>query len=433
MWTKRYKTFERTKRLGEAIGDVASSDSLNITDTFDHIGDVQKALALNDKGKTINILENQQNYSQEQIDKALNDYAQIYASVYGINIENAKMAVLNGKYGSTYTNKDNTNSNIYLDKGNNQNALDTANTLGHEVAHVRQNQGQTYLRDTLQLQEEYANLFGNYSSSGLDFSSYVYNNVKLDSNKINSLNSINDLYALYQNSVAYKKDVAKVNSGDGKIDDLCVNSMDCYGNKTQSEFKNTVSQKADENLGKYDLINKINPNTNEIEFYSLYNEETGNIINLKPQELENLKLMAKSNPDIFNNLMAVAEMQSNTTHTSNNTVFGLHDDAYLGGLIDSYSKYFQSGEFVFDFLPVGVASKVVKTNTNLSTKVVDDVGLKLPTNYYPSNNGFIGEIDRVYLMPKTLIDRYGKNTGSYVSPIGTPFEMRALPNEAKNL
>ncbi|MDN5049033.1 hypothetical protein [Aliarcobacter butzleri] len=133
------------------------------------------------------------------------------------------MAVLNGKYGSTYTNKDNINSNIYLDKGNNQNALDTANTLGHEVAHVRQNQGQTYLRDTLQLQEEYANLFGNYSSSGLDFSSYVYNNVKLDSNKINSLNSINDLYALYQNSVAYKKDVAKVNSGDGRIDDLSYN------------------------------------------------------------------------------------------------------------------------------------------------------------------------------------------------------------------
>ncbi|MFW3344565.1 hypothetical protein, partial [Aliarcobacter butzleri] len=217
---------ERTKRLGQAIGDVASSDSLNISDTFNHIGDVQKdldvqkALALNDKGQTINILENQQNYSQEQIDKALNDYAQIYASVYGINIENAKMAVLNGKYGSTYTNKDNTNSNIYLDKGNNQNALNTANTLGHEVAHVRQNQRQTYLRDTLQLQEEYANLFGNYSSSGLDFSSYVYNNVKLDSNKINSLNSINDLYALYQNSVAYKKDVAKVNSGDGRIDNL---------------------------------------------------------------------------------------------------------------------------------------------------------------------------------------------------------------------
>ncbi len=129
------------------------------------------------------------------------------------------MAVLNGKYGSTYTNKDNTNSNVYLDKLNNQNALDTVNTLGHEVAHVRQNQGQTYLRDTTQLQEEYANLFGNYSSNGLNFSSYAYNNVKLDSNKTNSLNSINDLYSLYQNSVLYKKDVAKADSGDGRIDD----------------------------------------------------------------------------------------------------------------------------------------------------------------------------------------------------------------------
>lgn len=56
---------------------------------------------INDKGQTISILENQQSYSQEQIDKALNDYAQIYADVYGINIENAKMAILNVKYGSS--------------------------------------------------------------------------------------------------------------------------------------------------------------------------------------------------------------------------------------------------------------------------------------------------------------------------------------------
>ncbi|WP_206193174.1 hypothetical protein, partial [Aliarcobacter skirrowii] len=183
---------ERSKRLGQAVADVVSSDSLNIKDTFDHIGDVQKdldvqkALALNDNGQTINILENQQNYSQEQIDKAINDYAQIYASTYGVNIEEAKMAVLNDKYGSTYTNKDNTNSNIYLDKTNNQNALSSSNTLGHEVAHVRQNQGQTYLRETTQLQEEYSDLFGKYSSSGLDFSSNTYNYVKLDSNKTNS-------------------------------------------------------------------------------------------------------------------------------------------------------------------------------------------------------------------------------------------------------
>ncbi|MBY0540555.1 MAG: hemagglutinin repeat-containing protein, partial [Campylobacterales bacterium] len=255
---------ERTKRLGQAIGDVASSDSLNIKDTFDHIDDVQKdldvqkALALKDKGETISILENQQNYSQEQINIALNDYAQIYADVYGVNIENAKMAVLNGKYGSTYTNKDNTNSNVYLDKLNNQNALNTANTLGHEVAHVRQNQGQTYLRDTTQLQEEYANLFGNYSSSGLDFSSYVYNNVKLDSNKINSLNSINDLYALYQNSVLYKKDVAKADSGDGRIDDLTIFVHGTYSSPKDADkdFLDSVSKTYNEPVYQFDWSGK---------------------------------------------------------------------------------------------------------------------------------------------------------------------------------
>ncbi len=217
---------ERTKRLGQAIGDVATSDAFKITDTFDHIGDVQKdldvqkALALKDNGQTINILENQQNYSQEQIDNAVNDYAQIYADIYGINIETAKVALL-GKYGSTYTNADSTSSNIYLDKILNQNALSSANTLGHEVAHVRQNQGETYLRDTTQLQEEYANIFGNYSASGLDFSSYVYNNVQLNSNPI--LNKIvvtnQDLNTLKANTSLYLQDASKVNSGEGRIDD----------------------------------------------------------------------------------------------------------------------------------------------------------------------------------------------------------------------
>ncbi|MDZ7817747.1 MAG: hypothetical protein U5K55_03600 [Aliarcobacter sp.] len=190
---------ERTKRLGQAIGDVAIKESVSITDTFKHIDDVQKdldiqkALSLKNDGKTVDIIENQSNYSQTQIDKAINDYAQIYATTYGVNIDIVKMAILN-KYGTTYTNEDNTSSNVYLDKILNQNALQIANTMGHEVAHVRQNQGQTYLRETTQLQEEYSNIFGNYSSSGLDFSSYVYNNVQLNSNLTSNLKLTNPRY-----------------------------------------------------------------------------------------------------------------------------------------------------------------------------------------------------------------------------------------------
>gem|GEM_PF-2104571 len=220
---------ERTKRLGQAIGDVVSSDALKTKDTFDHISDVQKdldvqkALALNNKGKTIDILENQENYSQEEIDSAINDYAQMYANIYQVNIEDTKMTILKDKhedkFGSTYTNADNTSSNIYLDKDLNQNALKSASTMGHEVAHVRQNQGQTYLRENKDLQEKYSDLFEKYSSSGLEFSSYTYNNIKLDNNKTNTLNSTQDLNKLYQNSVVYKKDKNSANIGIGRMDD----------------------------------------------------------------------------------------------------------------------------------------------------------------------------------------------------------------------
>jgi filamentous hemagglutinin len=48
---------ERTKRLGTAIAEVATSDAFKIKDTFDHIDDVQKdldvqkAMALKNNGK----------------------------------------------------------------------------------------------------------------------------------------------------------------------------------------------------------------------------------------------------------------------------------------------------------------------------------------------------------------------------------------------
>ncbi len=47
--------------------------------------------------------------------------------------------------------------------------------------------------------------------------------------------------------------------------------------------------------------------------------------------------------------------------------------------------------------------------------------------YWPSNNGFHGEPFRTYLMPGTIVDRYGYPGGSFLSPLGTPFEMRSLP------
>ncbi|PLR77051.1 hypothetical protein CU633_12615 [Bacillus sp. V3-13] len=45
---------------------------------------------------------------------------------------------------------------------------------------------------------------------------------------------------------------------------------------------------------------------------------------------------------------------------------------------------------------------------------------------WPPNRGFIGEIQDITLEPGTRIDRYGYEGGTFVSPVGTPYEMRAL-------
>jgi hypothetical protein len=50
--------------------------------------------------------------------------------------------------------------------------------------------------------------------------------------------------------------------------------------------------------------------------------------------------------------------------------------------------------------------------------------------FYPSNDGAIGATEKIYLKPGMQIDRFGKLTGKYFSPKGTPLNMRALPPNA---
>ncbi|WP_143736336.1 TNT domain-containing protein [Moheibacter sediminis] len=49
------------------------------------------------------------------------------------------------------------------------------------------------------------------------------------------------------------------------------------------------------------------------------------------------------------------------------------------------------------------------------------------THYYPPNGGALGKWTSTTLTAGTRIDRFGLPTGKYFSPIGTPFNMRALP------
>ena len=51
---------------------------------------------------------------------------------------------------------------------------------------------------------------------------------------------------------------------------------------------------------------------------------------------------------------------------------------------------------------------------------------------WPPNNGFDGPPIELTLANGTKIDRYGSNNGGFLSPEGTPFDQRALPNNSVN-
>ena len=48
---------------------------------------------------------------------------------------------------------------------------------------------------------------------------------------------------------------------------------------------------------------------------------------------------------------------------------------------------------------------------------------------WPPNRGVLGEPKRMILKPGTVIDRFGYEGGTFVSPYGVPYEMRALAPE----
>jgi len=179
---------ERTNRLGESIYDVATKDAFKVKDTIDHIDevqkelDVQKAMALEGGGKYIEALEGK-NSTPEEKQEALTKYAEIYARIYGISIEKAKVIAI-GKYapkGATHNQEG--NNNIYINDDAQGGATDYGRTMGHEVTHARINQGTTRDRSEgvdeatgHRLNEEYADTMGNYSAEGLEFTNNTYTN-----------------------------------------------------------------------------------------------------------------------------------------------------------------------------------------------------------------------------------------------------------------
>jgi hypothetical protein len=207
---------------------VIGKDAFGAGDLIDHIDevqkdlDVQKAFALEGDGKYIEILDDKtrSKYSIAQRDEALNAYAQKYAQIYGVSIEEAR-SVATAKYkGMTYTNKQGTRSTIYIDDNHNNGALDTAHTMGHEVTHARINQGAARDRGSHRLNEEYADTMGDYSADGMEFSSRTYNGVTLDNSRptYRKPRTKADITRLRTSTSQMNTNIQKAARGDGHAD-----------------------------------------------------------------------------------------------------------------------------------------------------------------------------------------------------------------------
>lgn len=85
------------------------------------------------------------------------------------------------------------------------------------------------------------------------------------------------------------------------------------------------------------------------------------------------------------------------------------------------------GDF-YDASQYDASGYAVAAKTTGKFEIVPYSGQPTP-GAWPGNRGFLGSSSKVTLEPGTIIDRYGFRSGTFVSPQGTPFPMRGLPDD----
>ncbi|HDT6519898.1 TPA: glycohydrolase toxin TNT-related protein [Klebsiella aerogenes] len=74
------------------------------------------------------------------------------------------------------------------------------------------------------------------------------------------------------------------------------------------------------------------------------------------------------------------------------------------------------------------ASQAARASSNFGQYSKAEGTVQESLGIWPPNRGAYGPIENVTLPTGTMIDRYGYPGGSFVSPLGVPFEQRALPS-----
>ncbi len=118
------------------------------------------------KGESAVTLNNLDTATAEQKQQAINDYANAYAEVYGISLEQALVVAVDKAVNGAHYTQDGS-SHIVINDESMKNAQDYMNTLAHEVTHGLEAQG--VIGEKGEQGENYAELVGGYAEGNYEF------------------------------------------------------------------------------------------------------------------------------------------------------------------------------------------------------------------------------------------------------------------------
>ncbi|UGA56715.1 hemagglutinin repeat-containing protein [Vibrio sp. VB16] len=162
---------KRTELAGKSLADVVTDESVEVSDTFEHMDVLQKELDIQKKiaqenPEAAQILNNLDLANAEAKQYATEVYLQTYADVMGITIDEARVVAFKGGAKGNHL-VQNGKTTVELNDAETTNGADAVNTIIHEGTHASINQGR--IGDKGEYEEQYTGLIGNYAEDTFQF------------------------------------------------------------------------------------------------------------------------------------------------------------------------------------------------------------------------------------------------------------------------
>ena len=104
----------------------------------------------------------------------------------------------------------------------------------------------------------------------------------------------------------------------------------------------------------------------------------------------------------------------------NSVAVAMHNAKQLGNMMKCVDEQSKELEYLIKQLS---NSQVKASESGSGTKYYNQDGSPI----WPENRGFDGKPSATILQPGTKVDRFGYDSGTFVSPVGTPYTNRSLP------